>query len=86
MVQAFGFWGLITAPPLAAAIDVLIRQGYRASIARSSSTVQLEELEQRYQRLKEKAAQSENGEITPEVHNLLAKLKDLLVHAKAATS
>lgn len=86
MVQAFGFWGLVTAPPLAAAIDVLIRQGFRVSIARRDSTVQLEELEQRYERLKGKVGQSENGDVTPELQNLMTKLADLLAQAKAATS
>jgi predicted PurR-regulated permease PerM len=78
MVEVFGIWGLIVAPPLAAALEVLIAQAYQTYVAQRATAVQLDDLETRYQRLHQKIAQTENGEGTRELQNLSQRLAELL--------
>jgi putative permease len=86
MYQTFGIFGLIAAPPLAAALEVLIQQAFRVRVASRDTVIRLEELENRFERLAKKIAQSENEVISPEIHNLTAKLANLLVDSKTLTS
>lgn len=82
LVEALGLLGLMAAPPLAAAIEVLIRQTYQAYVGQQATAVQLHELEARYQQLRQKLAQSNEGAVTPELQNLTQRLADLLANSK----
>lgn len=78
LFEAFGLWGLIVAPPLAAALEVLIKQAYAANATGRDTAVRLDDLEARYQRLAEHVAQSGNGAVTPELQSITGRLSDLL--------
>lgn len=82
MFQVFGLWGLIVAPPLAAALEVLVGQTYQGYVAQRETAVQLDDLEARYQRLKEKLPPPENGTGTRELQNLSKRLADLLADSR----
>jgi len=78
-VEAFGLWGLLVAPPLAAAIEVLIAEAYNIYIKREETAVKLEDLEARYQQILHKANEAES---TPELKNLTKRLATLLADSR----
>ncbi|MCA9958549.1 MAG: AI-2E family transporter [Anaerolineales bacterium] len=78
LVEAFGLWGLVVAPPFAAALEVLISQAYQAYLNRSQTAVQLDKLEERYHQLTQKMAETN----TPELQNLSKRLADLLADSR----
>jgi predicted PurR-regulated permease PerM len=82
LLEAFGLWGLIAAPPLASAIAVLIRQAYRAYVLRRDTAVRMDDLEIRYRQLAQNVAQAEDGMITLELQNITRRLADLLVKSR----
>jgi predicted PurR-regulated permease PerM len=77
-VDAFGLWGLIFAPPLAAIFEALIGQVYRGFLARRRTTVQLTQLEQRYDQLVRQMEESKNGTASPELRNIVERLGTLM--------
>ncbi|MCL4265603.1 MAG: AI-2E family transporter [Anaerolineae bacterium] len=81
LFEAFGLWGLIVAPPLAAAIEVMVVQVYQASITRGETAVPVERLQTRYQQLAQKIADSESEAAIPELQNLSQRLAHLLEKA-----
>jgi predicted PurR-regulated permease PerM len=74
LFEAFGLWGLIVAPPLAAALEVLIKQAYAFYTVGRDTAVRLDDLEARYQYLIEHIAQSEDGPVTPELQSITERL------------
>ncbi|MBX3057037.1 MAG: hypothetical protein KF770_11250 [Anaerolineae bacterium] len=82
LFEAFGLWGLVVAPPLAAALEVVVGQLYQASITRVDTAVPLERLQTRYQQLAQKIAASENEAAMPELQNLSQRLAQLLEKTK----
>ena len=82
LVEAFGLWGLIIAPPLAAALEVLVWQTYQASIDRPNTTLALDDLETRFQKMMQKSAEAEYGDVTPELRNLTIRLSNLLADVR----
>jgi predicted PurR-regulated permease PerM len=78
LFEAFGLWGLIVAPPLAAALEVLIKQAYAFYTVGRDTAVRLDDLEARYQYLIEHIAQSEDGPVTPELQSITERLSELL--------
>jgi len=82
LVEGFGIWALLIAPPLAAALEVLIVQAYRGYVASRATAVQLDDLEARYRQLSQRVAQSENGAATPELRSLTKKLAELLASTR----
>lgn len=78
LFEAFGLWGLIVAPPLAAALEVVVAQLYQASITRGETAVPIEKLQTRYQQLAQKIAASEDEAAMPELQNLSQRLAQLL--------
>lgn len=82
LVEAFGLWGLLVAPALAAAVEVLIAGAYSSYIKREETAVRLEDLEQRYQQMLRKANDAEFGDLTPELQNLTKRLAALLADSR----
>ncbi len=83
LFELFGLWGLIVAPLLAAAIEALSGEAYRAVVDRRETAVQLDELESRYQQLAAKVNQdSQNGTVAPELNNLSQRLATLLADSR----
>lgn len=82
LLEAFGLWGLLVAPPLAAAAEVVIRQTYQAYVSREGTAVILDDLEARYQQILDKANQAEPNDLTPELKNLAERLADLLTNSR----
>jgi predicted PurR-regulated permease PerM len=80
--EAFGLWGLIIAPPLAAALEVLLGQTYQATVTRQTTAVQLDSLETRYQEIMQKTAQADYADVTPELQNLATRLAALLSNSR----
>ena len=78
LLEAFGIWGLLVAPPLSAAIEVLIGQAYQASLNRNTALVKFEDLQTRHETLMQKTAVTETEEISPELRNLTSRLSTLL--------
>lgn len=78
LLEAFGIWGLLIAPPLSAAIEVLIGQAYQASLNRNNVYVQIEDLRMRHQKLVQKTAATETNEVPPELRSLTIRLAALL--------
>lgn len=83
LFELFGLWGLIVAPLLAAAIEALSGEAYRAVVDRRETAVQLDELESRYQQLAAKVnLDSQNGTVAPELNNLSQRLATLLADSR----
>lgn len=78
LLEAFSFWGLLVAPPLAAALEVIIRQVYQVSVQKNETAVQLTDLEARYQAMLMKINEADYEELPPELKNLSKRLADLL--------
>ena len=81
-VEAFGLWGLLVAPPLAAAIEVLIAEAYAVYIKREETAVKLEDLENRYQQMLIKTNEAEYADMTPELKSLTKRLATLLNNSR----
>lgn len=82
LFEALGVWGLLAAPPLAAALEALAGQAYQAYLARRETVVQLDGLEGRYQQLALKVAQAEDATGSPELKSLNQRLADLLARCR----
>lgn len=78
LLETFGFWGLIAAPPLALAVEVFIRQAYGAALTRRKAEVQLDELELRGRLLREKIESVDSERLAPELRSLSDRLAALL--------
>lgn len=83
MLEAFGIWGLLAAPLLAAVLESFIRQAYQHVVAGRRKDLDLEALEQRYKLLSDKLATTEDGAIAPELRNLAERLATLLADSHA---
>lgn len=80
LTQTFAVWGLIMTPPLAIALELLIGRAYalhHATRARPATPPDLTELAARYKTLQQRL-QSENGDASPELHDLSSRLAQLL--------
>lgn len=84
LLEAFGLWGLLVAPPMAAALEVLVGQAYQAYVQREGTAVQLDDLETRYQQMLIKANQAEYGDLTPELQSLTKRFATLLADSRQA--
>lgn len=82
LVDTFGFWGLVLAPPLAAALEVVIKQTYQVYLVQRTTAVKLGDLENRYQQLVQKVSRAQEGKISPELKNLVERLAPLLAEAQ----
>lgn len=85
LVDAFGWIGVVGAPLLAAALEVLIRQYYQAQLMRRNTAVHLKDLEKRYQQLQsqlQRVPDENNVAPSPEISNLLDRLEDLLAQTR----
>ncbi|HUM70935.1 MAG TPA: AI-2E family transporter, partial [Chloroflexota bacterium] len=82
LFETFGVWGLVVAPPMAAAVEAVVGQAYQAYIAQRDTAVQLEKLQLRHQQLAQKIAQPENDAAMLELHNLSQRLANLLVDSQ----
>lgn len=81
LVDTFGFVGFIIAPPLAAALQLLIGQIFRYTIQPVSTAVHLTQLEKRYQEITH-LFQDDSAESHPEIGSMLTRLEGLLQKAK----
>ncbi len=82
LLEAFGLWGLLVAPPLAAAAEVVIHQAYQAYVRREGTAVKLDDLEARYQQILAKANQAEHDDLTPELENFAKRFAVLLTNSR----
>lgn len=82
LFEVAGLLGLILTTPIAAALEVLIRQAYDLAVIKPRQAVELDELEARYRRLVEQVAQADDGEVTPELQNFSRRLSELLADAQ----
>ena len=82
LLEAFGLWGLLLAPPLAAALEVLISQAYQVYLKRERTAVQLDDIEARYQQMLIKANETEYGALSPELQNLTQRFALLLANSR----
>jgi len=80
LFEAFGLWGLIVAPPLAAALEAFIAQAYQAYIEQRKTVVQLDELETRCQQLGQTLRNTNPP--TPELQNLSQRLNGLVAESR----
>ena len=78
LLEAFGAWGLLIAPPLAAAAEVIVTQTYQIYMERQATAVKIEDLENRFQIILHRANEAEYGRLTPELQNLTKRFADLL--------
>lgn len=78
LFEAFGFWGLVLGPPIAAGLEAVVGQAYQAYLAQKKHTVQIENLETRLQKLTETVDQNTNENTPPELQNLRKRLANLL--------
>lgn len=84
MLDAFGIWGLLAAPLLAAVLETFIKNAYQYAVAGRRGELDLEALKLRYELLAERLAVAENGEIAPELHSLANRLAGLLSDSQLA--
>ncbi len=82
LLDAFGLWGFILARPLALVLEVIIRQMYQVYTSQQDTAVRLDDLEVRYRQLKQKIARAENGDIAPDLRNLVKRLGTLLTDSQ----
>jgi predicted PurR-regulated permease PerM len=82
LLEAFGLWGLLVAPPLAAALEVVVGQAYQVYVKREGTAVKLDDIEARYQRMLIKANHTEYGDLTPELQNLTKRFATLLADSR----
>jgi len=82
LLEAVGFWGLLVAPPLAAALEVIIGQVYRSYVRQSGTDVHLNDLEDRFQAMLIKVNEADYEELTPELKSLSQRLAHLLATSR----
>ncbi|MCB8943738.1 MAG: AI-2E family transporter [Ardenticatenaceae bacterium] len=83
LVDAFGFVGFLIAPPLAAAIQVLLRQLFRYWVEPTTTAVHLHQLEQRYEEVRQLyRTNGQDDTYPPEIGSLLQRLEKLLAQAR----
>ncbi|MCA9917526.1 MAG: AI-2E family transporter [Anaerolineales bacterium] len=78
LLELFGVWGLLVAPPLSAAIEVLIGQAYQASLSRQVGHVHIHDLQERHEKLVATTAVSATEQLSPELRSLSDRLAQLL--------
>lgn len=78
LLEAVGFWGLLVAPPLAAALEVIIGQAYGWYVQKDGTAVQLTDLEDRFQAMLMKVNEADYEDLTPELKSLSQRLANLL--------
>ncbi len=82
LLEAVGFWGLLVAPPLAAALEVIISQVYQSYVRHSGTAVHLHDLEDRFQAMLIKVNEADYEELTPELKSLSQRLAQLLATSR----
>ncbi len=83
LLEAIGWWGLLLAPPLASALEVLISQTYHFYVKREKTAVQLDDIEARYEKVLSKANGTEEyGQLTPELQSLTKRFALLLADSR----
>jgi predicted PurR-regulated permease PerM len=82
LVDVFGFVGFIIAPPLAAAIQVILGQIFQYRVHPMTTTVHLKELEARYLDVSETLRENYEEMSSPELSSMLERLRNLLLQAK----
>lgn len=82
LLEAVGFWGLLVAPPLAAALEVIIGQVYRSYVRQSGTAVHLDDLNDRFQAMLIKVNEADYEELTPELKSLSQRLAQLLATSR----
>lgn len=82
LLEAVGFWGLLVAPPLAAALEVIIGQVYRSYVRQRGTAVHLDELDDRFQAMLIKVNEADYEELTPELKSLSQRLAQLLATSR----
>ncbi len=82
LLEAFGLWGLILAPVLAATLEVVIGQVYRAALTRQSTAVQFQDLQTRFQNLAEKMSTAPEEDALFELRDLQRRLATLLAESQ----
>ncbi|MBK8901983.1 MAG: AI-2E family transporter [Anaerolineaceae bacterium] len=82
LLEAVGFWGLLVAPPLAAALEVIIGQVYQSYVQKAGTAVHLHDLEERYQSMLTRVNAADQEDLTPELKNLSQRLAGLLANSR----
>lgn len=82
LLEAVGFWGLLVAPPLAAALEVIIGQVYQSYVRQRGTAVHLHDLEDRFQAMLIKVNEADYEELTPELKSLSQRLAHLLATSR----
>lgn len=82
LLEAVGFWGLLVAPPLAAALEVVIGQVYQAYVRQRGTAVHLQDLEARYESILLRVSSADQEELTPELKSLSQRLAGLLANSR----
>lgn len=82
LVDSLGLVGFIIAPPLAVAIQVLLRQLFWQQSAPQESTNQLSSIEKRYLEVYGIFEEAEGGIYPPEINNILQRLEKLINDSK----
>jgi putative permease len=85
MVDAFGIWGLLAAPLLAAVLETIIRHSYQRILTGRKEKIDLEELITRHGQLASRFTADADGDLPPELQNLNQRLAALLAESQAAT-
>ncbi|MCC6603266.1 MAG: AI-2E family transporter [Anaerolineae bacterium] len=82
LLEAVGFWGLLVAPPLAAALEVIIGQVYQSYVRQRGTAVHLDDLNDRFQAMLIKVNEADYEELTPELKSLSQRLAQLLATSR----
>lgn len=82
LLEAVGFWGLLVAPPLAAALEVIIGQVYQSYVRQRGTAVHLDDLNDRFQAMLIKVNEADYEELTPELKSLSQRLDHLLATSR----
>ncbi|MCA9953385.1 MAG: AI-2E family transporter [Anaerolineales bacterium] len=82
LLEAVGFWGLLIAPPLAAALEVILGQVYSWYVQKEGTAVQLDDLDDRFQAMLMKVNEADYEDLTPELKSLSKRLASLLATSR----
>jgi hypothetical protein len=85
LVESFGLLGFVAAPPLALALEALVRLLYGAAISPKKPDVQFDQLAARLQELSAKIEAADEDELPPELRSLSQRLAALLAASRAET-
>lgn len=87
LVDSIGLIGFFAAPPLAAAIQVFLRLLFDSALYPSTTAVQLEQLQKRYDELNARIQEGEiDVDVTPEISSLLERLRNLIDEARRVSA